>query len=216
MSPSSGRWRGSLQFPPFKVSLSRWTKQLKSKQAFYFSPPPPDETRKVSGPLRPAAQGFHLRLWHQQDHPEVGDEQHHGRVKEEEEENQEEAANTTHPDHKFTLLIIIFIIITTVQSDSQLTSLLPPGYCLSLQLLGVFLFFLFVFFKATSRLHWLVKWNDVTPEQPPYWWMVGQPGWKQLCCCVAAHCKSGPKVNIESSSSSKPEIRGERKKKKRL
>lgn len=86
--------------------------------------------------------------------------------------------------------------------------------CLSLQLSGVFFLFSFSFFKATSRLHWLVKCSDVTPDQPPYWWMVGQPGWKQLCCCVAAHCKSGLKVNIESSS--KPESRRERTREKRL
>lgn len=121
------------------------------------------------------------------------------------------------------------IQITSLHSLSSSSSSSPPSsqtvsWLLSSHLVTVsvcsswvfFLVFLGFFFKATSRLHWLVKWNDVTPEQPPYWWMVGQPGWKQLCCCVAAHCKSGPKVNIESSSSSKPEIRGERKKKRRL
>lgn len=48
----------------------RWTKNL-------FFP-----RRKMSGQIRPAPQSLHIRLWRQQNHSEMGDEQHHGRMRE--------------------------------------------------------------------------------------------------------------------------------------
>lgn len=116
----------------FSPSRHKWTKQM-CNTSNIFSPSSPDETREVSGPLRPAAQGFHLRLWHQQDHPEVGDEQHHGCVKVEENQSGGGQRDTS-GSHVYAPHPRLCHIITSDLSVSQSAGFSPPTSSLQLDI----------------------------------------------------------------------------------